>query len=561
MSDFDFEFRGLEIHSARMFDTTQMYSALDFMTRYGLNALIFHRNTLLDDLIFPEKYYSMQKMWDRFAPRYSWTLNMRYYINNVISECHKRGIQFFAEVKEINFDEWITEDHPQVRNPETGKVCPMNPFWWEYLEAKMDEVLENVPDIDGIIVSPGTLESKLSISANKCGCQACKNSDDAEWNANLLRIMHRKLKEKGKRLAVRDFCFSAQDQTTILEGANRAGGEIVIALKNTPHDYYPTFPTNPAIGHSGHEEWIEFDTWGQFVGNGVFPVSIVEDMIERMRQVHSLGAKGIWLRTDWENMLDHCTMNTMNMVNLIGGAMLARDIHTTAEEIYAEWLRYGVVSPLRPASYDQKGVPVTDEDSGKRLIRFMKASWNVMQKTVFLQDHLFQDNSMFPYSMERCFAIMLKIHSMDEWKPGSSQRVQPTEENIERILREKQEAIDESRALRDILSPQTLQLPQELRDDLEDMVDLYTYYTRSFKLSARACYACWRYEQTLDEADRATVMAVLDDIAAFVPVLRERATKRSYTHEVPRLIDYRRFLYLDRNIREHIARAEGGVKP
>ena len=552
-----FAVRGLEIHSQRMFDTTQVFNTLDFMQKYKLNTLIFHRNTLLDDLIFPEKYYSMQKMWDRFGPRYSWTLNMRYYINNVINECHKRGIQFFLEVKEINFDEWIVEDHPDVRNAETGKICPMNDFWWEYLEAKMDEVLKYVPDLDGMIVSPGTLESKLSISANKCGCARCRNADEAEWNAHLLRIMYEKLVARGKQLVVRDFCFSAQDQTTILKGADRASKNIVVALKKTPHDYYPTFPTNPAIGHSGHEEWIEFDTWGQFLGNGIFPVSIVEDTIERMRLIKRLGAKGIWLRTDWENMLGHCTMNTMNRLNLIAGAMLSENVEVTADEIYQEWLADGIVSPLRPASYDERPYPVTDADTGKRLIEFMKASWNVMKKTVFVQDHLFQDNSMFPYSMERCFEIMLKIHSMDEWKPGSSQRVLPTSENLERIFKEKQQAIDEACQLRYILRPDLLQLPEDMKRDLDDMLDLYTWYTRSFMLSARACFTCLKYESTHDVADSEATLQVLDQIKRFAPLLKERALRRTYTHEVPRLIDDKRLLNLDKNIRQHLQRIGG----
>jgi hypothetical protein len=539
-----------------MFDHTQVDAALDFMQRYGLTSLIFHKNDLLDDLVFPEKYYPMQYMWDRFGPRYSRTLNYRYYINNVIDKCHQRGLKFIAEVKEISFDEWIVELHPEVRNPETGRLCPSHPFWWEYLSAKMDELLENVPGLDGVIVSSGTLESKLSISANKCGCEKCGNSDDVAWNARLLEIMHGKLAEKGKFLVVRDFCFSAKDQTTILQAVDRASSDIKIAMKNTPHDYYPTFPTNPAIGHSGHEEWIEFDTWGQFFGNGIFPVSIVEDMKERMRECFALGAKGIWLRTDWENMSDHCVFNSPNMLNLIAGAMLSGNIDTDAEEIYREWGRFGLLSPLKPASYDQKPVPVTDPDGCKKLRDFMRASWEVIKKTVFVQDHLFQDNSMFPYSMERCFYIMLKIHSMDEWKPGSSRRVTPTEKNLERIFAEKTQAIAEAEKLGEILQVRSLGLPEDMAADFEEMLDIYKYYVRCFYLSAQACFRCQKTEMTKSAADKALTLDVLKEIEKYKKAVRERARLRTYTHEIGRLIDDKRFDYLIRNIREHLDRID-----
>ena len=207
--------RGLEIHCPSMWDFAQVLNALDFMEEYGLTSLIFHENELLDRVVFPEKYFSMKYMWERFGPRYSRTLNKRYYINNVIDECHKRGIKFIAEVKELYFDEWIIELHPEVINPDTGRLCPSHPFWWEYLEAKMDEFLKYIPDIDGVIVSPGTRESKLSIVANKCGCEACNNSNDAEWVGTLLKIMNDKLTAKDKFLVVRDFSFTADDQTII----------------------------------------------------------------------------------------------------------------------------------------------------------------------------------------------------------------------------------------------------------------------------------------------------------------------------------------------------------
>ena len=549
-----FDFRGLEIHCDRMFDYGQVLRNLDFMERYGLNTLIFHKNELLDMVVFPEKFFSMQYMWDRFAPRYSRVLNHRYYINTVIEECHRRGIQFMMEVKEIYFDEWIVELHPEVLHPETHRYCPCHPFWWEYLEAKMDEFLEAIPNVDGVIVSPATRESKISISANKCGCDECKNADDAEWYATLLRIMNKKLAAKGKKLAVRDFAFSASDQTVVLDGANRAGGDIVIALKNTPHDYYPTFPTNAAIGKSGHDEWIEFDTWGQFIGNGVFPVSLVEDMKERMQDCHALGATGIWLRTDWENMDDHCSFNSPNVLNVIAGAMLSQDIDTDIDEIYKEFARYGVLSPLKSASFIEEPTPLANpERDFVKLRDFMKACWKVMEKTVFARGLIFQDNSMFPYTMERCFAIMLKIHSRSDWDPGADRRVDPTVENLEAIFAEKRAAVEESQALAAILEADSLGLPEYMAEDLKDMIDLYTHYTRAFELSCKACFSCRLAETTKDPADRQKTLAVLEEIKLFQPVLRERVRKRTYTHEVWRMLDAGRFDVLLQNVGEHLA--------
>ena len=63
------------------------------------------------------------------------------------------------------------------------------------------------------------------------------------------------------------------------------------------------FPDNPAIGNCGKlNQWVEYDTWGQFFGLGVFPCSVAEDMSGRMKRYLERGATGVMLRTDWENM-------------------------------------------------------------------------------------------------------------------------------------------------------------------------------------------------------------------------------------------------------------------
>ena len=51
-----FTLKGLEIHSSRMWRWASVRNALDFMTRFGLNALIFHQNDLTDQLVVPEQY-------------------------------------------------------------------------------------------------------------------------------------------------------------------------------------------------------------------------------------------------------------------------------------------------------------------------------------------------------------------------------------------------------------------------------------------------------------------------------------------------------------------------
>lgn len=77
-------FRGYEIHSLRMWQQGQVDSALKFMKKEGLNALIFHQNDLVDQLVFPEKYYSNDILWERWPTRRQGVLYHREYIRGVI---------------------------------------------------------------------------------------------------------------------------------------------------------------------------------------------------------------------------------------------------------------------------------------------------------------------------------------------------------------------------------------------------------------------------------------------------------------------------------------------
>lgn len=547
-----FAVRGLEVHSSRMYDFTQMQTTLAFMERYGLNTLIFHQNDLADVLVFPEKYFSMEYMWKRFPPRYSRVLNYRYYIKNIVRLCHARGIRFMLETKELWYDEWILELQPDLINRETGKVCPSHPFWLEYLHEKLSELFREVSGIDGIIVSPGSRESKLSITANRCGCERCRAMQDDVWFARVIGAMDGVMRPLGKTLVVRDFAFGEHDQTVVLQGVNRTKANVVMSLKNTPHDFYPTFPTNPAIGRSGRREWIEFDTWGQFIGNGVFPVSVIEDMQCRMRDCLDRGAEGIFLRTDWENMPDACVFNSPNILNLIAGAMYAQRVDTSCDEIYREWARYGLFNPLLPASSDQRPEALKNSEDYVFLRDFMRASWKIVEKTLFVRGHLFQDNSMAPYSMERGAEIMMKAHCMEEWLPGASQQVLPNDENLAAIFAEKAQAVKEVQALEDILQIDRLGFSPALTAGMHELLDLYVYYVRCYEVACRAYFLCLKAEKTKKNADRLATETALIQMEQYAAVVRKRVEKGEYYHEIPRLVSYDRLLSLSDSIKRHL---------
>ena len=105
---------------------------------------------------------------------------------------------------------------------------------------------------------------------------------DFEWYRNVLKAMYNPI-SKAKSLIVRDFAYTSEQQNLMIEACEAVSEDIIIALKAQPHDYYPTFPNNPKIGNTGKlREYIEVDTWGQYFGMGIAPMSLVEDIKQRL---------------------------------------------------------------------------------------------------------------------------------------------------------------------------------------------------------------------------------------------------------------------------------------
>lgn len=546
------DFIGMELHSSRMWRWASVKRVLQLMKRLEMNALIFHQNDLIDQLVYPEKYFDYDLMWKRWPVRLHTIENNRHYIKRVIDEAKSLGINFYLEVKELYYPEALLEIIPELRSTD-GTVCASHPFWWEFLQAKTQELLAMLPEIAGIIVSPATRESKVSISTNTCKCERCQQTKDLDWYRRLLEAMYQPLSANGKRLILRDFSYTADQQNISIDAASLVSKDIVIALKNTPHDFYPTFPNNPRIGKTnGHLQWVEFDTWGQFFGIGFFPCSVVEDMKERIQYNIEHGVTGIWLRTDWEVLTEGSSFNSFNLLNVFAGGILAQNPDVDVDVIYQAWTDYGLLSALQSESCLKDPVSPSSPTATQKLKEFMIASWSVMKKAVYVRGHVIHEDMMFPLSMKMAFDMMVKIHGRDDWEPGASKLVEPTCENIEFILKEKREAIEEVNHLPEILQPKTLGLPRELAEELEIMLDLYKYYVLGFYYCTAVCYLTKYAQHTQEIEDVKKAEKLLEELTEYKKKLSVRLKGTTYPHYVYWLLDTKRLEKLISDIKKHL---------
>ena len=539
----DFKDRLLEIHGSNMWSGYHVNRAIEFARRYDMTGIIFHANDIIDKAIKPDRYFSPNESLLKFNNRDGDTKNYKYYLKNTIDKITDSGLEFYAEVKEIYFAYELLEQMPGLRK-ENGALCPTDPFWWEFLDAKLEEFASRFPRVSGVIVSAGTRESMVSLADNRCTCERCKGYSMDEWYRRLIETMFLALDRHGMKLIVREFSYTADHQYAMIDAAREISDKIIIAIKKAPHDYYPTFPLNPTAGNCGGlEEWIEFDTWGQYFGLGVMPASVVEDMQERLRYYKAKGADGIMLRTDWERLLNGSSFNSFSMLNLIGGAELAKNVECPVEKIYSKWLEYGLLSPLEEDdTFPQTPSMPKNPNARDILMRFMQDSWRVQEKAIYVRGHVFNRNAQMFDRYFLTYFIMTVQHTRDHWDKGASRLVEPTEENMRAIIDEKDEAVRIAKSMRDYLNPSELGVSADVEKYLYFLLDAYPLYAEIFRAQIISAMYIRRVEVYKDSTYLEKAFSSLDVFPSLAERLGAMVDGHHYTNNVEYVLDKDRIL-------------------
>ena len=445
----DYNVRALEVHSLYAWDFPWIMKSLEFIEKNGMNALVLHRNDFIDQIVYPGKYFGadpdkhyetkfdryndiFRKLYKYTPTRRSGPAQRRSFFKRVLHEAAKRGIEVYIECKELYFPDVITELYPQLLN--NGAICANNPFWWEFTRDKYTEFFSEFPQVAGIIVSPGTGESKVAINSNRCTCDYCKKATKEQWYSNVLYTMYDVISAAGRKLIVRDFVFDPSAQAEIASVMEKMPSDVALALKNTPHDYYPTYPDNPRIGNVGnHEQWIEFDCMGQYYGWGVGMADLTEDYRRRLAYAKERGASGAIFRTDWESLDAQSSFYTPNLINQYSGAALMLDGNACSEKIHRAFLENeGWFSP--------ESTEAQKAEAASWYTKIMSQTWPITAKTPYVDDVVFSDSSLTPTSFEHAYWLAEEKNSLRDWDTSKWEVLYPTKENVLREIAEKNEA-------------------------------------------------------------------------------------------------------------------------
>jgi hypothetical protein len=505
----NYSIRAIELHDfTQIWDLDEIRNKLDFMVRNNMNALVFHEPGIEDKIVFPAKFLGgsgeATNYYDAFleidhniykhALRENLNLNRRDYMNHLIREAKAAGVDVYFENKELWFSDFILKYRKELMKD--GVLCPSDPFWYEeFLPSKYKELFVALPDLAGIVVSIGTGEARLAISNTyACGCERCQHLDPVEWYKNMIMAMYKPFKEAGKTLVIRDFIYSKEEQERFKVAFNKMPEEIVLSLKNTPHDFYPTFPNNPLMGQvEQHPQWTEYDVNGQFYGWGAIPSTMLKDIKERLKYGSDHNVSGFIARTDWEGVQDYGCFDNLNMLNLYAIAAYAENPDVKEDDIYLKWL-------TEEKMLEDNITPQKLKKCLKWISGIMNQTWDVVRNTNFVNGAIFSNDSCLYLTTGQFTFIGGTHHSLKNWDPTKEDALTMTKPNISHIIAEKEFALDLSEKLYAMVMEGECGLNEAAYAKVVEQFEFMRMYVRGFRLSARG-YCFGRYASEINAGE------------------------------------------------------------
>jgi hypothetical protein len=561
------EFRALELNSSSsIWNPERIIETLDLMSRVGYNVLVLHEVPVMEELVWPAKFFGAiaeeggvhrryregYKAFYKYNPRRRPTpYHNLDYMRWIARRARERNIDLYLNNKELYFPDAILEFHPElVKN---GCVCPSEPFWVEFTETKYDELFTDFPELTGTVTAPGSGESRLAISSSRCTCELCATQSAQEWYTNIISAMHRAATRHQKKLVVRDFVFDHSAQNDLADAMVALDEDITICLKNTPHDYYPTFPDNARIGDVGaHAEWVEFDALGQYFGWGIAPAIMTADLRNRLAFARSKGVTGILVRIDWEGLQGHSALRSMNALNVYASAMLACDQQTTNRQIYELW------------SSDYSAVrgdlgPVARQEALQWIEDTLEAAWPITSRTLFARDCVFSDSSYIPVSVEHAFWLGEEKNSLRDWDASKWEVLSPTLDNVQIALEEKRVARTLVAELRERVEVGHTGLNPAWHGDLLRRIRTFERYVQLYEVVATAVFGARYLLATGVEADPAVLTATRNSVARLAELAQElRATESTEPYPSVLLLNPQRVDVVREDVEANLVKAGFG---
>jgi hypothetical protein len=260
-------------------------------------------------------------------------------VQRLASAAHSAGIQEVVAWDHALYD---LKYYPErFRTGPGGTLDLDNPEFWLWFKQDYREMLDRVPEIDGLILTfietGARAEDQFS---------ATLRTPEEKLAAVVNAVADVVIGERHLNLYARTFAYTHAEYENITRAIGHFDRpDIRLMMKETPHDFFLTHPNDFYAGTIARPTLVEFDAAGEFNGQGLIANTWPEYMLGRWSDLSKRPhVVGYVARTDRYGGTR--LVGRPSEINLYALKRYTEDSTVTPERVYDEFItrRYGAAS-------------------------------------------------------------------------------------------------------------------------------------------------------------------------------------------------------------------------
>jgi hypothetical protein len=252
-------------------------------------------------------------------------------VNRLIDASHQAGI---SEVVLWDHALYELDYYPAELRTGPGRTIDLdNPAFWEWLKADYRKMLDRVPKADGIVLT----FIETGARAERQHSQKLRTNQQ-KLAAVVNAVADVVIGERHLNLYARTFSYTHAEYANIIGAVELfARPELRLMMKETPHDFFLTHPNDAYAGTIARPTLMEFDTAGEFNGQGIaantWPEYVLRRWRDFARRPHVIGYTA---RSDRYG--DTRLVGRPGEINLLALKRATEDPEVTADQVYDEFI-------------------------------------------------------------------------------------------------------------------------------------------------------------------------------------------------------------------------------
>lgn len=267
-------------------------------------------------------------------------------VKKLIHLAHKEGID---EVLLWDHSLYSLDYYPsRFRTGPNGTINLDDPKFWEWFKEDYRRMLNLVPEADGLVLT----FIETGAYAEKQYSVNMKTSEE-KLAAVVNAVSDIVIAERGKKLYIRTFAYSEEEyKSTVGCIEHIKSDEVILMMKETPHDFFLTHPDNSYIRKMDRPTIVEFDSGNEYSGQGVIANTWPEYTMKRWGSyINCPNVTGYVARTD--RYEDTSILGSANEIQLYALKRMTEEQTVSIMQVYNEFItaKYGedALLPIRNA--------------------------------------------------------------------------------------------------------------------------------------------------------------------------------------------------------------------